>query len=91
MFNRAAFVRAVRGPVLMIALGVLFVLDQSGVVRVSATWPFLMILIGLFKLAERLLGPAVNAAPAANPVANPVSGANPWTGAAGGNTGGMQR
>ena len=87
MFNRAAFIRAVRGPVLMIALGVLFVLDQSGVVRVSATWPFLLILFGLFKLAERLLGPAVNPAPAVNAAPAP----NPWTGAAGGNSGGMQR
>lgn len=79
MFNRAAFIRAVRGPVVMIAIGLLFVLDQSGVVRVSATWPFLLIVFGLFKLAERLLAPTPNASP------------NTWTGAPGGNSGGLQQ
>ena len=87
MFSGAAFLRAVRGPMVMITVGVLFVLDQSGVVRVSATWPFLLIVFGLFKLAERLLGPAPNAVPAPNPPPAP----NPWTGAPGGNSGGLQR
>jgi len=63
----AAFLRAVRGPILLIALGVLFVLDQNGSIRFTQTWPALLIVFGAFKLAERLAAPT----PA------------PWTGGAG--------
>ncbi|MGH9558450.1 MAG: LiaI-LiaF-like domain-containing protein [Bryobacteraceae bacterium] len=44
---------AIRGPVLLIALGVLFAIDQMGVVSFARTWPALLIVFGLFKLAER--------------------------------------
>ena len=58
MNNRAAFVRAVRGPMLLIALGVLFVLDQqTESLTLHRTWPILLILMGLFRLAEKLVAP----------------------------------
>jgi hypothetical protein len=44
---------AVRGPILMITLGVLLAIDQNGPVSFGRTWPVLLIVFGLFKLAER--------------------------------------
>jgi hypothetical protein len=46
---------AIRGPILMITLGVLLAIDQFGTVNLSftRTWPVLLIVFGLFKLAER--------------------------------------
>jgi hypothetical protein len=44
---------AVRGPILMITLGVLLAVDQMGLQSFARTWPILLIEFGLFKLAER--------------------------------------
>ena len=44
---------AVRGPVLLITLGVLFTMDQFGSVDFSRTWPVLIIVFGVLKLMER--------------------------------------
>jgi hypothetical protein len=44
---------AVRGPILMITLGALLALDQMGNLSFSRTWPVLLIVFGLFKLAEK--------------------------------------
>lgn len=45
---------AIRGPVLLIALGLLMAADQLDRMSFSRTWPVLLILFGLFKLAEHL-------------------------------------
>ena len=55
------FMRAVRGPVVLIVMGVLFALDHSGVIDFWRTWPVLIILIGVMKLIERLLAPPIPA------------------------------
>ena len=47
------FLCAVRGPVMMITLGVLLAIDQLGAYSFGRTWPVLLILFGLFKLAEK--------------------------------------
>lgn len=47
------FLCAIRGPILMITLGVLLSIDQFGPVSFGRTWPVLLIVFGLFKLAER--------------------------------------
>lgn len=47
------FLCAIRGPILMITLGVLLAVDQMGSYSFGRTWPVLLILFGLFKLAER--------------------------------------
>ena len=52
---------AIRGPVLLVALGLLMAADQLDRMSFSRTWPVLLILFGLFKLAEHL-GPK-NAGP----------------------------
>jgi len=47
-------VRAVRGPVLLMALGGLMSLHRFQDVSFAKTWPVLLILLGLMKLAERM-------------------------------------
>ena len=54
---------AIRGPILMITLGVLLAFDQAGKASFGQTWPVLLIVFGLFKLAER----AAPKPPAPNP------------------------
>jgi len=47
-----ALVRAIRGPLVLIALGVLFAIDHFGPYPFERTWPALIILIGIWKLVE---------------------------------------
>lgn len=47
------FICAIQGPILMITLGVLLAIDQMGAYSFGRTWPVLLIVFGLFKLAER--------------------------------------
>jgi len=49
-----SFLQAIRGPVLLVTLGLLMAADQLDRMSFSRTWPVLLILFGLFKLAERL-------------------------------------
>ena len=49
-----SFLLAIRGPVLLVALGLLMTADQLDRMSFSRTWPVLLILFGLFKLAEHL-------------------------------------
>ena len=46
-------VRAVRGPLMLIALGVLLLLQKFTYFGFSQSWPILVILYGVLKLAER--------------------------------------
>lgn len=50
-FESRSLVRAVRGPVIMITVGVLFAFDTMSDIRFSQTWPVLLIVIGLLSLA----------------------------------------
>jgi Domain of unknown function (DUF5668) len=47
----AYLVHAIRGPVILITIGVLFAFDRFTEFRFSQTWPILLIVIGLLKLA----------------------------------------
>lgn len=47
-------VRAVRGPLMLIAVGTLMSLHRFQDVSFTKTWPVLLILLGLLKLAERM-------------------------------------
>lgn len=62
MFN-ADFLRALRGPVLLIALGILLLLSQLNVASFGMTWPILLIVAGLMILIERSMRPAEPTAP----------------------------
>ena len=47
------FICAIRGPILLITLGTLLAIDQLGAYSFGRTWPALLIVFGLLKLAER--------------------------------------
>ena len=48
-------IRSVVGPLILITVGVLFALDQIWTRwSFSQTWPLILIVLGLVKLAERL-------------------------------------
>jgi hypothetical protein len=72
--SRAAlYAQAIRGPILLIAIGVLFAMQQGGVLPFSRTWPLLIIIIGVVKLIERMfIRPATPVPPSAPPT--PPSG-----------------
>ena len=46
--------RAVRGPLMLITLGTLLSLHRFQDISFAKTWPVLLILLGLLKLAERM-------------------------------------
>jgi hypothetical protein len=64
-------VRAIRGPLVLILLGGLFAFDHAGVIGFDRTWPILIIVIGVFKLVERMLMPPAPPYPPVPP-ATPV-------------------
>jgi len=58
MNNASSLISAVRGPILLIALGTLFAVDHMGSFSFTRTWPILLIVLGLLKLLERAARPA---------------------------------
>lgn len=55
MNNLSALVRALRGPVMLITLGCLFLLRIEGPGwSLKTTWPVLVIVFGVMKLLESL-------------------------------------
>jgi hypothetical protein len=58
MSVNAALIRAIRGPILLIAFGALLAIDRAGGIRFGQSWPTLIILLGVFKLIERMVPPA---------------------------------
>lgn len=63
MNRRALFLQAIRGPIMLITIGLLFAIHQAGIISFSRTWPLIIIVIGLMKLFERMASP-VPAVPA---------------------------
>ena len=55
--RRALLIQAVRGPILLMTLGVLFAIQQAGILDFSRTWPLILIVIGVTKLMERAVAP----------------------------------
>jgi len=47
-----SLLRAVRGPVMLVTLGTLFLIDHSGGIGFGRTWPVLLIVLGLLRLSE---------------------------------------
>jgi hypothetical protein len=48
---------AIRGPVMLITVGVLFALNQMTDFTFGKTWPALLIVLGLLSLADHFSGP----------------------------------
>lgn len=58
MSNRAPlFVQAIRGPIVLITIGILFAIHQAGRIPFTRTWPLIIIVIGVLKLIERMVMP----------------------------------
>ena len=55
--RQRSLVRAIRGPVTLITLGVLFALNNFTQYRFEQTWPVLLIVFGLLSLVRRGLEP----------------------------------
>jgi hypothetical protein len=51
--NSGSFIQAIRGPIMMITLGSLVAIDYAGIYGFWRTWPILIIVFGILKLAER--------------------------------------
>jgi hypothetical protein len=47
-----SLLRAIRGPVLLVTLGALFLIDHSGGMGFGRTWPVLLIVLGILRLGE---------------------------------------
>jgi hypothetical protein len=73
-WNTYLLIRAVRGPLMLIAVGALFAIDNMGLYGFERTWPVLIILFGVMKLFERLAFKAVPPPPyVPMPPAGPMS------------------
>jgi hypothetical protein len=73
MNNRPAlFAQAIRGPILLITIGVLFAVHQAGIISFARTWPLIIIVIGVMKLIERTFAQPRVQVPAPPPYGGPV-------------------
>jgi hypothetical protein len=79
--NGGNLFRAIRGPVLLITVGVLFALDHMDVLSFDRTWPAIIIIFGLMKLAERMGGGAPPYPPQYMGPPSPYAGVQPYPGA----------
>jgi len=70
--SKPSLIRAIRGPILLITLGVLFSMDHFGSYRFYVTWPVLLIVFGVLKLFERVGGSRPQAGPGAPIVGGPI-------------------
>jgi len=52
-----SLLRAIRGPITLITLGVLFALNNFTQYRFEQTWPVLLIVFGLLSLVRRTVEP----------------------------------
>jgi hypothetical protein len=60
--NSPNLIRAIRGPIILITVGVLFALDHMTEFSFTRTWPAILIVVGLLKLGEHVAGPPPYAA-----------------------------
>ncbi len=67
--RRGMFLRAIRGPILLMTIGTLFVWQQANVVSFERTWPLILIVLGILKLLERIVSTSTYVAPPPPPSA----------------------
>lgn len=68
--SRGNLMSAIRGPIMLITVGVLFAIDHFGSYGIARTWPVILIVLGLLKLAEHA---RTSSAPAPDPAKGNVS------------------
>jgi hypothetical protein len=49
-----SLLRSIRGPVMLVTLGTLFMIDHTGGASFHRTWPVLLIVLGVMWLGEHL-------------------------------------
>ena len=81
--------RAIRGPITLITVGVLFALNNFTPYSFDKTWPVLLIVFGLLSLMKRGMEPAAPPPPV-QPYPPPVYAYPAQSGAQGGAQGGSQ-
>ena len=64
--DSAAFLNAIRGPVILITVGVLFALDNFTPFGFSRTWPVLLVVTGILSLGKNVARPTRSAMPGAS-------------------------
>lgn len=52
--NQYLLLRRVRGPLILVTIGVMALLDQYGALSFGRSWPLLLIVVGILQLGERL-------------------------------------
>ena len=52
--NNPSLLRSIRGPVMLVTLGTLFLIDHSGGMGFGRTWPVLLIVLGVMWLGDYL-------------------------------------
>lgn len=50
--NQYLLLRRMRGPLIIVTIGVMALLDQYGVLNFGQSWPLILIVIGVLQLAE---------------------------------------
>lgn len=65
--NPSNLVAALRGPVVLITLGILLAIDHADGMRIVRTWPVLIIVFGLLKLGEFAAGGSSTASTTGGP------------------------
>ena len=63
MNSNALLLRALRGPLTLILIGSLFLIDHAGRISFTKTWPIIIIFLGVIRLAERAVAPAEGSPP----------------------------
>jgi hypothetical protein len=53
--NQYLLLRRLRGPLILVTIGVMALLDQYGVLSFGRSWPLILIVIGILMLAERVV------------------------------------
>ena len=61
--NAWEFVRAIRGPILLVTFGTLTALNHTNRLDFERSWPVLIIVYGLLKLVERIVARPVPPSP----------------------------
>jgi hypothetical protein len=85
--SRYVMIRRLRGPVFLLLIGVLALLHQMGLIEHfwHLFWPLLLIMLGVFMLAERATLAAEGGYPPmpfpGAPYSNPYPGGQPYSGA----------
>jgi hypothetical protein len=71
-YREPSVLRAIRGPITLITVGVLFAFNNFTQYSFDRTWPVLLIVFGLMSLLRRSIEPAVPPAPPPPPYPPPA-------------------